>query len=484
MTTGKTATMATGAGNTVIFPAGSYVFGQFSVPAFGTMVLQSGADVSELFLNAPVPTSPSQVVGSLTLEPHATLDTGGLSANTVDLKVGAVLDLYGSTSGPDPNATGISTLVNQGGNLDLAHDPLVTLGELPSGSPTVQTPDFVELAFAYDPAASVSSIDHSQSVIPSTNTLEIALGAVLQGSGIAPLPIDANDPSADNTPINVQIGSGFTPSLSSSAALQSSAATPLGRIGVETATFGAHTMRIIMTNTHLTVGGAQASGPAQVLVLTDTVVASVPGGGGGFPCFVSTTRIRNAAGQWRPVEHLRPGDRLAALRRGTGVVTWIGHRRMRDAAPVVIEPFAFGNAPIRSLCLSPDHAVLVDDVLIPIRKLLNGTTIRRASEAGLVIYVHVELARHDIVCAEGLNCESFLDTGNRGQFDSECGMRPMYDNQRQEIDGLTATLNAYRTRGAAALCLDGPIIETVRANLLARPSLPICRRPELGPVRA
>jgi hypothetical protein len=33
-----------------------------------------------------------------------------------------------------------------------------------------------------------------------------------------------------------------------------------------------------------------------------------------------------------------------------------------------------------------------------------------------VTYYHVELAAHDVILAEGLLCESYLDTGNRAAF--------------------------------------------------------------------
>ena len=62
-----------------------------------------------------------------------------------------------------------------------------------------------------------------------------------------------------------------------------------------------------------------------------------------------------------------------------------------------------------------DHAVFVLDVLIPIRCLVNGRTIRQIP-VDRITYYHVELPRHAILSAEGLACESFLDTGNRGGF--------------------------------------------------------------------
>jgi Hint domain len=44
--------------------------------------------------------------------------------------------------------------------------------------------------------------------------------------------------------------------------------------------------------------------------------------------------------------------------------------------PVRVRAAAFGKGmPRRDLWLSPDHAVFVDDVLIPVRHLINGITI-------------------------------------------------------------------------------------------------------------
>jgi hypothetical protein len=72
--------------------------------------------------------------------------------------------------------------------------------------------------------------------------------------------------------------------------------------------------------------------------------------------------------------------------------------------------------PAKDLLLSPDHAVQVDDALIPIRLLLNGSTIRQDDDVAEIDYYHVELDRHDVLFAEGLAAESYVDTGNRGLF--------------------------------------------------------------------
>ena len=48
-------------------------------------------------------------------------------------------------------------------------------------------------------------------------------------------------------------------------------------------------------------------------------------------------------------------------------------------------------------------------------RLLNGTTIARVDVAR-VTYWHVELDSHDVLLAENLPAESYLEMGNRGFF--------------------------------------------------------------------
>ena len=77
---------------------------------------------------------------------------------------------------------------------------------------------------------------------------------------------------------------------------------------------------------------------------------------------------------------------------------------------------AFGvNAPERDLYLSPGHAVCVDamgEVFVPVGQLINGDSIA-PEEVDDVVYWHVELESHDVLLAEGLACESYMDAGNR-----------------------------------------------------------------------
>jgi hypothetical protein len=146
-------------------------------------------------------------------------------------------------------------------------------------------------------------------------------------------------------------------------------------------------------------------------------------------------------------------------------VRWIGHRRVRcarhprpwDVWPVRIAAGAFGaGMPLRPLFLSPDHAVHVDDVLIPIRYLINGASVAQVPVAE-VTYWHVELAAHDVLLAEGLPAESYLDTGNRSAFG---GPTPMLHPDFARA--------VWAASGCARLLLDGPLVVAARARLLTR----------------
>ena len=187
-------------------------------------------------------------------------------------------------------------------------------------------------------------------------------------------------------------------------------------------------------------------------------------------CFVAGTRILTERGEIA-VEDLSVGDRAVTLS-GKGAVCkpvrWIGVSRIdldRHPAPHTVSPIrvragAFGDGrPCRDLLLSPDHSVFVDGVLIPVHHLLNGATVQRENIRGVVAYYHVELDAHDVLVADGLPAESYLDTGNRGDFANGGGVRTLHPN---------FGANAWHERACAPLVTDGALLGSVRAQLAAR----------------
>lgn len=113
-----------------------------------------------------------------------------------------------------------------------------------------------------------------------------------------------------------------------------------------------------------------------------------------IPCFCAGTRIRAPRGEVA-IEDLRVGDRVRTISGQAQPIEWIGRRRVdcrRHAAldrvrPIRIAPHAFGeNRPKRVLLLSPDHSVFVEDVLIPIKFLVNGSTVAQINVATVTYY--------------------------------------------------------------------------------------------------
>ena len=184
-------------------------------------------------------------------------------------------------------------------------------------------------------------------------------------------------------------------------------------------------------------------------------------------CFAAGTRIRTERGAVA-VERLRVGEGVVTQSGAARPIVWIGHRRLdlrrhpaaHLASPALILAHAFGRGlPGRDLRLSPDHAVFVDGVLIPVKYLVNGSTILRQGGMRVVSYFHVELDRHDILLAEDLPVESYLDTGGRAMFEN--GGLPLLLHPDFAI-------RAWDAGGCARLVVAGPELQAVRERLSAR----------------
>ena len=145
----------------------------------------------------------------------------------------------------------------------------------------------------------------------------------------------------------------------------------------------------------------------QVLQFSDVTTAA--------PCFMRGTSILTARGDV-PVQALRAGEDRVVTRDGRlAPVAWVGwrefeaarHPRPADVMPVRVRAGAIApGRPRRDLLLSPDHALALDGVLIPVRYLVNGATIVQEAWQGRIAYYHVELDRHDVLLAEGVAAES------------------------------------------------------------------------------
>jgi hypothetical protein len=160
----------------------------------------------------------------------------------------------------------------------------------------------------------------------------------------------------------------------------------------------------------------------------------------GAPCYRGGTRIQTRRGEIA-VEELRIGDLVQTVLGGqTGLgetaapIVWIGQRHVdcarhlqpRRVWPVGVAAGAFGpGRPHTELFLSPDHAVYVNEVLIPIRYLINQSSITQVP-MDQVTYYHIELPQHGVVLAQGLPAESFLDMKDGSNYGRGAGAIRLY----------------------------------------------------------
>ena len=156
---------------------------------------------------------------------------------------------------------------------------------------------------------------------------------------------------------------------------------------------------------------------------------------------------------------------------GVATVTWVGRRRLDVTAhprpaeimPIRIAAHAFAdNVPARDLFVSPGHGIAVNGALIPAGLLVNGTTIAQV-EVARVEYWHVELARHDLVYAEGLASESYIDCGNRAAFEDQGGALTLHPS-------FAPSIAAYASMEDACLpwVVAGPALDNARVRLARR----------------
>ena len=124
--------------------------------------------------------------------------------------------------------------------------------------------------------------------------------------------------------------------------------------------------------------------------------------------------------------------------------------------------------------------MLFDGVLIPVRLLINDETIASVPVES-VTYYHIELEYHDVLLAEGLETESYLDAGDRASFANGAGAVTLFPDH---------AARSWEMRGCAPLVSNGPEVAKARVMLAecARRSVPnthiccqIARSGELTP---
>jgi len=180
----------------------------------------------------------------------------------------------------------------------------------------------------------------------------------------------------------------------------------------------------------------------------------VDGGSGGtasslaaFPlCFLKGTRILTANGEVA-VENLQIGDQvvLDAITGRTEPVKFVFIDTFQhpfvvkyETYPICIKANAIAdNIPCLDLYVSPDHALLVNGIFTNAFTLINGLSIYQVhSMPDKFEYYHIEMANHELVLAENVLAETFIDNVSRETFDNYAAYVALYPEEpcMQELD--------------------------------------------------
>jgi Hint domain len=206
---------------------------------------------------------------------------------------------------------------------------------------------------------------------------------------------------------------------------------------------------------------------------SDFIVTNVAGGADvTVACFRAGTHILTSRGKVA-VDQLRVGDEVETVIGGAAApIVWIGQRTVdctrhptpKQVWPVRISQGAFGpGLPCCDLFLSPDHAVFAEEVLIPVKHLINGFSIEQIA-VDEVTYYHIELPRHDVVVAEGMAAESYLDSGDRSDFANGGAVIRLFP----DFSARARDIRFWDAYGCAPLMVTGPEVAAVRQRLAER----------------
>ncbi len=454
-----------------------------ATPSSGSLVLSVGGTVigtlaiTGNYAGQTFLASPNTVSGTDIILVTATIAAPSSGALTVTVQPGTTVSLDTILANPTYAALGpVSTLVVSGGGTVVATksvaiaDVEVTAGTLILNGQTITT-DPVTVAAGSGISGNgiiTGGVTDNGTItaqggrleltdaITGTGVLSVSAGSTLQldgsvtsglsvgfqAGGDGALQIGTHVPGgasiANFQAVITSIGTGDTLLVETQAAAQF----VLSGSTVSVVDSGSNTIEGVLSFATAGLAATAFNGPN---ILADQVA-----------CFASGTLIGTQHGDVA-VEALRIGDLVRTASGALRPVRWIGRREidlLRHPDPHTVRPIsvsagAFGRrTPSRDLFLSPEHAVFADGVLIPVGDLVNGTSIAQTAPEA-VTYWHVELDQHDVMLAEGLPVESYLDTGNRAEF----------------CDSGVWAMAAFATSPCAPVRRQGAVLETLRRRI-------------------
>jgi len=429
----------------------SDIIGGFTVDGYASLVLASDKLDSDIVIGDSADADSVLEVapgGQMTMDAGAKID--GMSNGGTD-DTGAVLAPFDNNGQVDVNAGGgtasIETLMQNNGLIDLNAgylDVEDSVGEAstPSGGP-------LRLSIGLATSSAGGTFDVAGGSLEFGGA--VAAGQVIEFTDSGDT-MKVDDPGAFAGSILIEAGDSVE-----FVGLNPTGWSFLGNLlTFPDATGGSESDHLTLEpDTHVTV---QSDGLGDALLLGEAGAAS---------CFAEGARLATREGDV-PVERLTAGMDMRLATGGFAPVVWLGHRNVdcrRHPAPARVWPVrvrahAFGqDHPARDLLLSPDHALWLDGALVPASRLLDGRWLVQ-EPVDRVTYWHVELPRHAVLLAEGLPCESFLDTGQRAGFGNGGAAVQLHPDFAQR---------SWDAEACAPLLLAGPRLDRLRAALRHRP---------------
>ncbi|MFT8723327.1 MAG: Hint domain-containing protein [Acetobacter malorum] len=190
-------------------------------------------------------------------------------------------------------------------------------------------------------------------------------------------------------------------------------------------------------------------------------------------CFLAGSMIRTVDGDVA-VENIQIGDEVVTFDWKTGAenvrpVVWAGtaratvHANLQDdeaGYPVrILKDAVADGVPYQDLLVTSEHCLFFDGKFVPVRMLVNGSSIFYDKSITAYDYYHIETAEHSVVAANGMLTESYLDTGNRRSF-----------RQEGKVASIGGRAKTWEADAGAELCVDRSFVEPLFRKLEARKS--------------
>ncbi|CAI3943513.1 Large exoprotein involved in heme utilization or adhesion (FhaB) (PDB:4RM6) [Commensalibacter communis] len=186
-------------------------------------------------------------------------------------------------------------------------------------------------------------------------------------------------------------------------------------------------------------------------------------------CFLGGTLIDTPNGAVA-VENLQIGDKVVSYSMDgvkNSLITWVGHKKVNvrkqlseDQAgyPVRILKDAISDGvPFKDLLITAEHCLFLNDQFIPARMLVNNSSIFYDVSFTEYTYYHIETEDHSVITADGMQTESYLDTGNRSSFQDNSNVIPLYPKAKQ-----------WNIDSAYPLVVTREIVEPIYQQLVGR----------------